>query len=179
MLLIKHMFKQEEKTMANASYMSIKDDKGNDIKGSVDIGGREGTIEVVALEGNVAIPVDPETNEARGVRKHDGFKVTAVVDKATPNFYKALSDAKRWQQVTIDSYAPDETGDEKKTYTIQMENVAVVGTRQVKLNVKDPELKTMPDMVEVTFRYPKITHTWVDGNITATDDWKASRASAA
>lgn len=165
--------------MANASYMSIKDDKGNDIKGGVDIGGREGTVEVVALEGNVEVPVDHETNEARGVRRHDGFKVTAVVDKATPNYYKALSDAKRWKSVAIDSYAPDETGAEKKTYTISMENVAVVGVRQIKLNVKDPDLKPMPDMVEVTFRYPKITHTWVDGNITATDDWKANRSSAA
>lgn len=165
--------------MANASYMTIKDDKGNDIKGSVDIGGREGTVEVVALEGTVAIPVDPETNEARGVRKHEGFKVTAVVDQATPNFYKALSEAKRWKEVSIDSYAPDETGAEKKTYTIKMEDVAVVSTKQVKLNVKDPAEKSMPDMIEVTFRYPKITHTWIEGNITATDDWKANRSAAA
>ncbi len=164
--------------MANASYMTIKDDKGNDIKGSVDIGGREGTLEVVALESKVEIPTDAETNEARGVRRHDGFKVTAVVDKATPNFYKALAESKRWKSVQIDSYAPDETGAEKKTYTISMEDVAVVAAKQVKLNVKNPETKPMPDMIEVTFRYPKITHTWIEGNITATDDWKAKRSAA-
>ena len=165
--------------MANASYMTIKDDKGNTIQGSVDISGREGTIEVIALEGNVEIPVDPETNEARGVRRHDGFKVTAIVDKATPLFYKAISEAKRWQSVVLSSYAPDETGAEKNTYNIQMENVAVIAARQVKMNVKAADTKPMPDMIEVTFRYPKITHTWVDGNVTTTDDWKAARSTSA
>lgn len=162
--------------MANASYMTITDDKGNPIQGSVNISDRKNTIEVIALEGNVEIPVDPQTNEARGVRRHDGFKVTAVVDKATPYFYEALAKAKRFQSVKLDSYAPDETGTEKKVYTIEMDDVAVVAARQVKLNVKDPQTKGMPDMVEVTFRYPKITHTWTDGNVTSTDDWTASRA---
>ena len=39
------------------------------------------------------------------------------------------------------------------------------------LNNKVPENIKMPLMEEVGFVYEKIEWTWVDGGITATDDW--------
>lgn len=42
--------------MAIPAYLWLKDDGGADIKGSVDVQGREGSIEVVALDHDVYIP---------------------------------------------------------------------------------------------------------------------------
>lgn len=40
------------------AYMWLKDDGGADIKGSVDVQGREGSIEIVGFSHGLNIPVD-------------------------------------------------------------------------------------------------------------------------
>ena len=47
--------------MAIPVYLWLKDDGGADIKGSVDVQDREGSIEVVAQEHNLYIPTDNNT----------------------------------------------------------------------------------------------------------------------
>jgi type VI secretion system secreted protein Hcp len=47
--------------MAIPVYLWLKDDGGADIKGSVDVKDREGSIEVVAQEHNLYIPTDNNT----------------------------------------------------------------------------------------------------------------------
>ena len=42
--------------MAIPAYLWLKDDGGADIKGSVDVRGREGSIEIVGLTHDVSIP---------------------------------------------------------------------------------------------------------------------------
>lgn len=49
--------------MAIPAYLWLKDDGGADIKGSVDVQGREGSIEVVALDHDVYIPTDNNTRQ--------------------------------------------------------------------------------------------------------------------
>ena len=49
--------------MAIPAYLWLKDDGGADIKGSVDVQGREGSIEVVALDHDVYIPTDHNTGK--------------------------------------------------------------------------------------------------------------------
>ncbi|XQK63810.1 type VI secretion system tube protein Hcp [Escherichia coli] len=49
--------------MAIPAYLWLKDDGGADIKGSVDVQGREGSIEVVALDHDVYIPTDNNTKQ--------------------------------------------------------------------------------------------------------------------
>lgn len=52
--------------MAIPAYLWLKDDGGADIKGSVDVQGREGSIEVVALDHDVYIPTDNNTGKLTG-----------------------------------------------------------------------------------------------------------------
>lgn len=49
--------------MAIPIYLWLKDDGGAGIKGSVDVNGREGSIEVVAQEHNLYIPTDNNTGK--------------------------------------------------------------------------------------------------------------------
>ena len=127
------------------------------------------------MRSKVHIPVDPETNEARGVRTHEGFEVTKVLDQSTPAIYGALAKPKRWESVQIDTYQVDDNGNEVIAYTDKMEDVAVVSAESLLHNVKDGATKHLPQVDIVTFRYSRITRTWHDGNHTITDDWKASR----
>jgi type VI secretion system Hcp family effector len=56
--------------MAIPVYLWLKDDGGADIKGSVDVQDREGSIEVVAQEHNLYIPTDNNTGKLTGTRIH-------------------------------------------------------------------------------------------------------------
>lgn len=48
--------------MAIPAYMWLKDDGGAEIKGSVDVNGRENSVEVVEFEHGVRIPTDANTD---------------------------------------------------------------------------------------------------------------------
>lgn len=61
--------------MAIPVYLWLKDDGGADIKGSVDVQDREGSIEVVAQEHNLYIPTDNNTGKLTGTRIHTPFLV--------------------------------------------------------------------------------------------------------
>ena len=160
--------------MAKPSYMSIVDNKGSAIKGGVQIADRKNTIEILAYENGVTLPVNPHTNAPGGVREHTGFKVVAVTDSSYPEIFNSLVSGTRLQSVTISSYAHDETGKEKNTHTIVMKDAVPVAFKLVQPNVL--ENANHPQQFEVTFNYSEITHTWNDGNVTATDNWKAARA---
>ncbi|SFT92750.1 type VI secretion system secreted protein Hcp [Kosakonia arachidis] len=62
--------------MAIPIYLWLKDDDGNDVKGSVDIQQREGSIEITALAGRVSIPTDDLTGKITATREHSPFVFT-------------------------------------------------------------------------------------------------------
>jgi type VI protein secretion system component Hcp len=64
----------------NPVYLWLKDDGGADIKGSVDVKDREGSIEVVAQEHNLYIPTDNNTGKLTGTRIHTPFLFTKEID---------------------------------------------------------------------------------------------------
>lgn len=56
--------------MAIPTYLWLKDDDGADIKGSVDIYGREGSIEIIGLNHGVVQPTDKHNGKATSLRVH-------------------------------------------------------------------------------------------------------------
>jgi hypothetical protein len=62
-----HHNTMESNSMAIPVYLWLKDDGGVDIKGSVDIQDREGSIEVVAQEHNLCIPTNNNTGKLENV----------------------------------------------------------------------------------------------------------------
>ena len=77
--------------MAIPVYLWLKDDGGADIKGSVDVQDREGSIEVVAQEHNLYIPTDNNTGKLTGTRIHTPFLFTKEIDSSSPYLYKAVT----------------------------------------------------------------------------------------
>lgn len=69
----------------------LKDDDGADIRGSVDVLNREGSIEVTGFSHNVRLPTDPQTGKPTGTRKHTPIIIQKEFDASSPYLYKAVA----------------------------------------------------------------------------------------
>lgn len=56
-------------------YMWLKDDGGADIKGSVDVQDREGSIEIIGLSHGLNLPVDSANGKITGTRQHSSMRI--------------------------------------------------------------------------------------------------------
>lgn len=164
--------------MALNAYLKLKGQKQGDIKGSVTQKGREGTILVFAVDHSIISPRDSASGLPTGKRMHKPFKITKEVDKASVLLYSALVtnenlpewELKFWKPKTS---ARSGTGVEVQYFTIKLTNANVASIHLVKPSTKDPDLLKLPDYEEVEFTYQKIEWIWVDGGVTAMDDWEA------
>ena len=158
--------------MPTPIYMSIND---GGVEGSVEIAGREGTVEIIEAHHDVHIPTDIHTGASTGVRQHGRFSVRAAIDKATPYLYKAVSEGEQYDTVKFSFFKIDELGTEVEYYTVLLEKVRVASVSLDVPNVKNASKEHYPHMMEYNFVYGKITWTWTDGTLEHTDDWVAAR----
>ncbi|GGX39288.1 Hcp family type VI secretion system effector [Saccharospirillum salsuginis] len=161
--------------MAIPAYMMLKDDQGNDVQGSVNVAGREGSIEVLAFDHQLRIPTDNDTGELTGTRKHEPFVITKAYDAATPYLYKACSNGQTLQNLVLSWYKIDETGTEVEYFRHTLEGVKITSVKPSMANVKDLDKERYPHLEDVSIRYQKVTWTFLDGNIEFSDSWVEGR----
>ncbi|MBS9444274.1 Hcp family type VI secretion system effector [Photorhabdus heterorhabditis] len=157
--------------MAIPAYLWLKDDGGADIKGSVDVQNREGSIEIVALEHALHIPTDNNTGKLTGTRVHAPLVFTKEVDSSSPYLYKAVTSGQTLKSAEIKWYKIDDAGQEKEYFNTRLENVKVVKVAPLMHDIKDPAKEKHNHLEQVEFRYEKITWTYKDGNIIHSDAW--------
>ncbi|QXF34642.1 Hcp family T6SS protein CtsH1 [Photorhabdus luminescens] len=157
--------------MAIPAYLWLKDDGGADIKGSVDVQGREGSIEIVALEHMLHIPTDNNTGKLTGTRVHAPLVFTKEVDASSPYLYKAVTTGQTLKSAEIKWYSIDDAGQEKEYFITQLDNVKVVKVAPLMHDIKDPTKEKHNHLERVELRYEKITWTYKDGNIIHADAW--------
>ncbi len=146
------------------AYLKLKGQKTGEIKGSVTQKGREGKIMVIAVSHEIVSPRDPQSGLPTGKRMHKPIVITKEIDKASPLLHNALvnnENIPEWELMVYDTV----NGVEKPTYTIKLTNASIASIRLVQ--GADGKLQQ-----EITFVYKKIEWTWVDGGITALDDWE-------
>ena len=80
--------------MAIPAYLWLKDDGGADIKGSVDVQDREGSIEVLSFMHGLSIPTDSHTGKLTGTRIHSAMEFENEFDSSSPYLYKLLEGVK-------------------------------------------------------------------------------------
>ena len=149
------------------AYLKLKGQKSGEIKGSVTQKGREGKIMVIAVSHEIVSPRDAASGLPTGKRMHKPFVITKELDKSTPVLYRALTTNENIAEFQLDVYEMNNVkGAEALTYTVKLTNANIASIRLVE--GKDGKL-----VQEVTFTYQKIEWTWVDGGITAMDDWEA------
>jgi type VI secretion system secreted protein Hcp len=157
------------------AYGWFYDETGSEIKGSVQIGGREGSSEVMEFHHEVKIPTDPHTGRLTGVRMHGPIKVIKSYDAASPYLYKACCEGQTLQKVVISWYAIDETGTESEYFQHTLEEVKVSSMGAYMPNTKDPDKERYVHLEEVSLVYSTITWLYVDGTIEYTDSWVAEK----
>lgn len=123
------------------------------------VGQKQGAFSPIALLGishEIVSPRDPASGLPTGKRMHKPFVITKELDKSTPLLLNALVSNENLTSVLIGllrNGAP--------FATIRMENASVANY------VTHGTTETW------SFTYRKITWTFVDGGITASDDWEA------
>jgi type VI secretion system secreted protein Hcp len=161
--------------MAIPAYMWLVDEQGNEIHGSVNVAGREGAIEVLQFGHSIYIPTDTDTGELTGTRKHGGVSIVKAFDAASPYLFKACCKGQKLKQAALTWYKIDDSGQEVPYYQHVLEGVKVNSYSPEMANVKQPELEKFPHMETVVLRYEKITHIFMDGNISHSDSWTEGR----
>lgn len=152
-------------------YLWLKDDGGVDIKGSVDVKDREGTIEILGMSHGISIPVNNANGKITGARQHSPFSFEKEVDSSSPYLYKAAATGQTLNSAEIKFYHINDAGQEVVYYSVLMESVKITSVNCGVPNCKLPANYIMNHMETVSMQYEKITWTIHDGNIQYTDAW--------
>jgi type VI secretion system secreted protein Hcp len=163
--------------MALNAYLKLKGQKQGDIKGSVIQKGREGKIMVIAVNHQIISPRDAASGQATGKRQHKPFVITKEIDKSTPLLYNALVNNENITTWELQFFTAKKTGSgagaETNHYTVKLTNTSIADIKSIMLNNKNPDLAHYAEYEEIAFTYQKIEWIWMDGGITAMDDWVA------
>lgn len=155
--------------MAIPVYMFMYDDGGNIIKGSVDVSGREHSVEVLGLHHSVSMPINNFSGKIAGNRNHLPFLIEKELDFSSAYLYKALTTGETLKSVELKYYRINDAGYEEEYFNTLLENARVVNVMPVMFDVKDIAKEEFNHMEVVEFRYEKITWHYLDGNIKYTD----------
>jgi type VI secretion system secreted protein Hcp len=158
--------------MALNAYLKLKGQKQGEIKGSITQKGREHKIAVIAVSHEVISPRDPASGLPTGKRMHKPFVITKELDKSTPLLFNALTNNENIPEWELQFWRPSGTGAEQQHYTVKLTNANVASINFRMSNNKHPDLMKFAEYEEIAFTYQKIEWTWVDGGITAMDDWE-------
>jgi type VI secretion system secreted protein Hcp len=109
----------------------------------------------------VVSPRDPASGLPTGKRIHKPLTITKKIDAASPLLYSACTSNENLTQVVINLYSPGGT---------------TPATKVTLTNASCSELEHDGQTETVSFTFQKITWTYIDGGITAEDDWLAPTA---
>lgn len=153
--------------------LTLRGASQGDIKGGATQKGREGSLRVLAVSHTLTSPRDPASGLPTGKRQHRPIVLTVELDRAAPLLYRALVTHEKLNEVVVRFYAPASKPGalELNSHTLRLVNAALAEVKLIKSD--DPK---QSDTLELSFTYQKIDWTWHDGNITAADDWEASKA---
>lgn len=157
--------------MPGPAYMKLEGKNMGEIKGDVDISGddKKDHIEVQAIEHTVTRPYNNQDGEPEALPTHHPYKVTKVIDKASPLLMQALNDNEEMKYVEVKWFDPANA----KYFVTRMENAHIVSIRTYKPNALNGNAGGTPDMEEVSFTYSKIKLDHQVASTSAEIDWKA------
>ena len=159
--------------MAQSAYLTVVGQKQGAITGGVTVKGQEGSIEVHAFSESVVSPRDPTTGLPTGKRQHSPVTIVKEIDKSSPMLMTALVNNENLTTWVLKFFGTDATGKQVQTYTVTLTNASIASIAESLLDNEIPANVSLPLREEITFTYQKIQWTWMDGGITATDDWQS------
>jgi type VI secretion system secreted protein Hcp len=156
------------------AYVEIVGAIQGEILGSCTIEGREGNIVAYSFGHNIISPRDAASGLPTGKRQHSPLKILKEIDKSSPLLYQALVRNENLTRVKLKFYRiSDKTGLEELYFTIELLNASISSITPSFPTAFLSQNDSYRHMETIAFCYQKITWTWVDGGITAHDDWEA------
>lgn len=131
------------------------------------LGATSGAIPVLEIRHTLVSPRDVATGQASGKRRHAPITVVKEVDRSTPLLLGAWARNAVLTTWKLTAFAADQLGRRRPAYTIELRRALVT---EVALTTADAP--AFPREA-VSFVYEAITWTWLDGTVTANDDWLA------
>lgn len=153
------------------AYMWLKDDGGSDIRGSVTVQGREGSIEVIGFSHGLNLPVDGSAGKITGTRSHSAMCIEKEFDATSPYLYKAVAKGQTLKSAELKWYRINDAGQEKPYFIMLLEGVKVTGINPGMPNMKLDSMSQINHLESVLLMYERITWHYLDGNIKFTDVW--------
>jgi type VI secretion system secreted protein Hcp len=166
--------------MALDCYLKYTDTQ-NGIKGETTVNEVAGVdvtdhSEIMQVHHVVESPRETTSGRPTGRRIHKPIRMLKRIDKATPSLLEALVENQTMGKLELLWFRPDPmTGLGQQFYKIDLENAQVVKVETELRDTRDPGTSMFPPLEWVEFSYQKITWTWLDGNVEASDDWQAVR----
>jgi len=159
--------------MALNAYLTLKGQKQGPINGPVTQKGREDSIVVHAFSDEIVSPRDPASGLLTGKRIHKPIWILKEVDRSSPQLWSALVNNENLITWDLRFWSPSATGIEQQIYTIELTNASIASMREYMEDNEEPAKANLPLLEEITFVYQKIQWTWMQGGITASDDWES------
>lgn len=157
--------------MAIPAYLWLKDDGGSQIMGSVDVQGRDGSVEVLGFGHGVFLPTDSATGKVTGTRKHSPIVFEKEFDSSSPYLYKAVATGQTLKSAEFKWYRINHAGQEEEYFNMLLEGVRVVAVCPLMHDCKNPATEKHNHLESVSLSYEKITWKHNDGNIIFSDAW--------
>jgi len=155
-------------------YLDITAEKQGHIDGGITEKGQEKKIRVYGLLHGIISPRDAASGLPTGKRRHGQIQISIGLDKAIPKLYNALVanenlktwELKYWSAVHKGSGSTAAGTGHAHIYTVKLTNGNLC-------NLESITTVNGVIMFLIGFTYQKIEWTWVDGGVTAMDDWEA------
>ena len=161
--------------MAIPVYLWLEDDNGAYVKGGVDTGGREGSIEIIELMHSVEQPTDPLTGKATAKRLHSSYAFMKNIDRSSAHLYKALSSGQTFKRALFKLYRINYNGLEEEYFRTSLENVKVSEIAPFMMNVRGFQWEKHDHLEYIDLSYERITWHYLDGNIIYSDSWEGRK----
>lgn len=160
--------------MALPAYLRIVATTQGLVRGSVTQKGREDRILVLSSSHEIVSPRNPLNGRPTGKRMHKPFIIRKEVDRSSPILFQILCTNENIADWQLQFWRPDPRGVERQHYTVNLTNATISAIQFRKPHVlrSDPKLV---EFEEVWFTYQKIEWIWMEGNISADDDWEVAR----
>jgi len=157
--------------MASPAYLWITDHQGNAVKSHCSVKGREHAIEVFGFDHEMFIPNDQHTGVLTGTRQHGPVRVLKSFCPASPILSKACASGETLKELKFSWYRIKEDGREEEYFRHILTQVKVVSVKPKLHNIKISDNDRRTHEEEIAFRYQKIRWEYLEGNITAEDEW--------
>ncbi|MRS90865.1 type VI secretion system tube protein Hcp [Enterobacteriaceae bacterium RIT714] len=161
--------------MAIPVYLWLTDDAGNQVKGGVDVYGREGSIEIIELMHNVELPTDDKTGKITSKRLHGDYALIKEIDCASPYLYQGVSSGRKFREAVLKFYRINYNGQEEEYFRVTMDNVRINEIEPFMFDIKNPTFEMHSHLEAFYLAYEKITWHYLDGNIIHSDSWTGNK----